>query len=120
LKRGLQQKNVRWLEGRCISIGQSISYWPFLDILRVYLELSDADDEVTMARKIEAQMRQLFPQAAEEVIPFVGNLLSVKLEQTYQQKLRYLRLSPMMKRRILVGQLPSIFVATKLRKQSKN
>ena len=98
-----------WLEGRCVSIGQSISYWPFLDILRSYLELSDDDDEAAMARKIEAQMQQLFPQAAEEVIPFIGNLLSVKLDEPHQQKLRYL--SPEHLRRQTLLRLRDIFVA---------
>jgi class 3 adenylate cyclase len=39
LKGYIKDKDVRWLEGRCISIGQSISYWPFLDILRTYLDM---------------------------------------------------------------------------------
>lgn len=103
-----KNSEVYWLEGRCISIGQSISYWPFLDILRSYLNLSDDDDEAVIADKVESKMKQLFPQAVDEVIPFVGNLLSVKLEEKYQQKLRYL--TPEMLRRQTLLRLRNIFV----------
>jgi predicted ATPase/class 3 adenylate cyclase/regulation of enolase protein 1 (concanavalin A-like superfamily) len=109
LKGTVADKNVRWLEGRCISIGQSISYWPFLDILRDYLQISSDDDGTTIAVKIEAEMRQLFGQSASEVIPYVGNLLSVKLDETYQQKLQYL--TPEHLRRQTLLRLRDIVVA---------
>ena len=36
---GKEDKEFQYIEGRCVSIGQPISYWPFLDILRTYFNL---------------------------------------------------------------------------------
>jgi len=78
---------VLWLEGRCISIGQPISYWPFLDMLRGYFGLSGQDSERDVARKVHEGVLGLFPQGAEEVLPFLGRLLSIRFGSDLDRKL---------------------------------
>ena len=40
-----ESQHTNWFEGRCISIGQPISYWLFLDILRTHFGLREDDTE---------------------------------------------------------------------------
>ncbi len=77
------------LEGRCVSIGQPISYWPFVDILRTYLGLSDEDDEATRARKVTESISELMPQGADEALPLIGNLLSVRFGNDLDDRLKF-------------------------------
>ncbi len=81
-------KNL-WQEGRCVSIGQSISYWPFLDMLRSYFGLSNQDDEAEIARKVTRGTTALFDQDAEEYLPFLGRLLSFRFNNELDRQLDY-------------------------------
>ena len=98
-----------YLEGRCISIGQTISYWPFLDMLRSYLNLSDTDTESQIAEKIRESISILFPQRQDDYLPFLGNLLSVKFGDELDNKLRYF--TPEQIRHQTLMRLKDIFVA---------
>jgi predicted ATPase/class 3 adenylate cyclase/regulation of enolase protein 1 (concanavalin A-like superfamily) len=97
------------LEGRCISIGQTISYWAFLDMLRSYLNLSDTDTEPQIAEKIRESISSLFPQRQDDYLPFLGNLLSVKFGDELDSKLRYF--TPEQIRHQTLMRLKDIFVA---------
>jgi len=77
------------LEGRCVSIGQPISYWPFLDILRAYLGLNEDDAPADIARKLTKAVTQLMPQGADEALPLLGNLLSVKFGNELDDRLKF-------------------------------
>jgi len=97
------------LEGRCISIGQTISYWAFLDMFRSYLNLSDTDTEPQIAEKIRESISILFPQRQDDYLPFLGNLLSVKFGDELDNKLRYF--TPEQIRHQTLMRLKDIFVA---------
>jgi len=60
LKEYLKDEDVRWLEGRCLSIGQSVSFWPFIDIMRTYLDISGEDNEREIADKLVGEMTSLW------------------------------------------------------------
>jgi len=77
------------LEGRCVFIGQPISYWPFLDILRAYFQLGENDDEPTRARKVTESIAQLMPKGADEALPLLGNLLSIKFGNELDDRLKF-------------------------------
>ncbi|MEK9149429.1 MAG: AAA family ATPase, partial [Candidatus Desantisbacteria bacterium] len=77
------------LEGRCLSIGQPISYLPFIDILRTYFNISETDDMPAIAQKVTDQTKQLFPNSADETLPFLGNLLSIKFGNDLDDMLKF-------------------------------
>ncbi len=81
--------NLSTLEGRCVSIGQPISYWLFLDILRSYFGLSEEDDVPTRARKVTEAITHLMPQGADEALPLLGNLLSIKFGDDLDDRLKF-------------------------------
>src|SRR5712691_585958 len=56
---------VHWLEGRALSFGQTISYFPFIEIVKTDAGIAEEDGEEEGWRKLEARVRALFP--AEQV-----------------------------------------------------
>ncbi len=89
-----EEREVLWLEGRCISYGQRISYIPFLEVMREFFDIrmSDSDDE--MKRKIETEVRQRI-RDAEDLTPYIFSFISrVDPEETRgltAEQLRYKR-----------------------------
>jgi class 3 adenylate cyclase/tetratricopeptide (TPR) repeat protein len=66
---------VTWLEGQCISFGQSIPYLPLVDQLRENFGIEEFDGEPEIIAKVEHGMRRM--GEIEGSIPFVRYLLSV-------------------------------------------
>lgn len=66
---------VTWLEGRCISFGESIPFLPIIDQLRENFDLQEFDGEPEIIAKIEHGMRRM--GEVEAHIPAMRYLLSV-------------------------------------------
>jgi ABC-type transport system substrate-binding protein/class 3 adenylate cyclase len=82
-----------WLEGRCVSYGESLPYWPFRDLLRGEWIGAGADEpELRVRVGLRRRLEQLFGTAADEVYPYLGGLLEVALE--HEAAARTAQLSP--------------------------
>ena len=68
-------ESVTWLEGQCISFGQSIPFLPLLDQLRENFSIEEFDGEPEIIAKVEHVMRRM--GQLEAYIPYVRYLLSV-------------------------------------------
>ncbi len=66
---------VTWLEGRCISFGQSIPFLPLIDQLRENFRIEEFDGEPEIVAKVEHGMRRLGHLEAH--IPYIRHLLAV-------------------------------------------
>src|SRR5215468_1568934 len=66
---------VTWLEGRCISFGESIPFLPIIDQLRENFGIQEFDGEPEIIAKIEHGMRRM--EEIEAHIPTIRYLLSV-------------------------------------------
>ena len=66
---------VTWLEGRCISFGESIPFLPIIDQLRENFGIQEFDGEPEIIAKIEHGMRRM--GEVEAHIPAMRYLLSV-------------------------------------------
>src|SRR5438105_7091737 len=77
LRRALVESGapVTWLEGHCISFGQSIPFLPMIDQLRANFSIEEFDGEPEIIAKIEHGMRRM--GALEPHIPYIRFLLSV-------------------------------------------
>lgn len=77
LRRALEHagEQVTWLEGRCISFGQSIPLLPIIDQLREHFGIEEIDGEPEIIAKVEHGMRQM--DGLEPSIPYIRYLLSV-------------------------------------------
>jgi class 3 adenylate cyclase/tetratricopeptide (TPR) repeat protein len=88
--RSLAPQSVRWYVGHSLSFGQRLSYWPFVEILRAAIGLSEIDDEATNWQKLVDRCTELFAADASEIIPYVATLFSWHARAPYAERTRYL------------------------------
>lgn len=69
-----------WLEGRCVSYGESIPYWPFRDLLRNWLGVASDESELRVRIALRRRIEQLFPERGLESYPYLGAMLGLALE----------------------------------------
>jgi class 3 adenylate cyclase/tetratricopeptide (TPR) repeat protein len=70
---------IRWLQGQASSNGQTMSYLPFREMLRSFGGISDADDDGTKWSKLRRQLVAVLRDGADDVLPYVGAALSLRL-----------------------------------------
>jgi class 3 adenylate cyclase len=75
-KKALSGENISWREGQCISFGRTISYFPWIEILKRGLRVDDSDSEEEIIRKVE-EGTLLLGNDLEPIIPYFKYLLSV-------------------------------------------
>jgi ABC-type oligopeptide transport system substrate-binding subunit/class 3 adenylate cyclase len=82
-----------WLEGRCISYGESLPYWPFRDLLRgEWIGAGVDEPELRVRVGLRRRLEQLYDDRADEIYPYLGGLLEVALE--HEAAARTSQLSP--------------------------
>lgn len=86
------QPALQWVEGRCLSYGQGLAYHLLVELLRSLLGVSPAADESETRSALQLLTTDLFGQAAANVYPYLGHLLSLPLEGADLEKVR--RLDP--------------------------
>ena len=80
------EQGLGWLEGRTLSFGRSISYWPFLEIVQQDTGIDSDDGEAERWSKLKARLSGLFGDEAPEILPYLATLLSVPLPEELAQK----------------------------------
>jgi class 3 adenylate cyclase len=74
------QQPFLWAEGRCLSYGQGLAYHLLIDLLRAILGVPEAAGEAETRTTLHTLTDELFAEVAPEVYPYLGHLLSVRLE----------------------------------------
>jgi len=88
-----EQAGSCWLEGRCVSYGESLPYWPFRDMLRCeWIGAGVEEPELRVRVGLRRRLEQLFAEQADELYPYLGGLLEVALE--HEAAARTSQLSP--------------------------
>src|SRR5712692_5386230 len=77
---GEGQAPPNWLEGRCVSYGESLPYWPFRDLLRDWLGAGADEPELRVRVALRRHVDRLFPERAAEIYPYLGAMLGLALE----------------------------------------
>jgi tetratricopeptide (TPR) repeat protein len=93
---------VLCLEGRAISFGRTLSYWPFIEILRAAFGIAEGDAEAEALRKLEAGVGALFDTRAPEIVPYLAAVMSLELSGEYQRRVKYLD-AQAMKRQVFLA-----------------
>jgi len=75
----LEDEDMLYLEGRCISYGKSISYLPVIDIIKKRFRVDKLDTERTIRTKIEKGISDIDPNL-EVGIPFLYDILSIETD----------------------------------------
>jgi len=82
--------NVLWLEGQTLSLGQTISYWPFQQILRGWAGISEEDDAEATWTKLETHVRAVFADETIDYLPYLASLLALDVREPYAERVKYL------------------------------
>ena len=70
----------QWLEGRCVSYGEALPYWPYRDLIREWLAVGAYEPEMRVRVTLRRKTERLFPDRAAEIYPYLGAMLGVALE----------------------------------------
>ena len=79
---------IALFKGRAISIGKNLSFHPIIDVLRQWAEIREDDGDTVAITKLKTAIEGLFPDDADEVLPFIATLMRVKLSGSYAEKVR--------------------------------
>jgi len=75
------------LEGRSLSMGQGLSFHPFVDLLRGWAGITEDDGEEWVRIKLESAVRELTPADADELIPFIATLMGLHLSGAHAERI---------------------------------
>ena len=81
---------LRWLEGRALSYGLTLSFWSINQLIKNDLGLSDVDPEAKITVTLRRRANVLFGDRAVEVLPYLAHLLGVHLDDASAQRIRQL------------------------------
>ena len=106
---------VKWLEGRCLSYTEPVSYWPFQDILRQMLGLGPDDRGADAWEKLRRALEDTssLPDVSA-VLPYVAGFLGLPVEEWLQERVRYLDAEALQRRTfIAIGILFEAYARSK-------
>jgi class 3 adenylate cyclase len=78
-KQHLEHEDVPYVEGSCFAYGNSISYLPFIEIMKGFFGLEERESEAEMKRRIASRLATLALDAAA-VAPYLYHLLALSVE----------------------------------------
>jgi ABC-type oligopeptide transport system substrate-binding subunit/class 3 adenylate cyclase len=74
--------SIRWLEGRALSYGGSLSYWTITQLILADLGLSDGAPQVEIKVALRRRVRELFgEEKTDEALPYLAHLLGLRGEE---------------------------------------
>jgi ABC-type oligopeptide transport system substrate-binding subunit/class 3 adenylate cyclase len=82
-----QHGRALWLEGRCVSYGESMPYWPFRDLLRAWLGVLADEPELRVRVALRRMVDRLFGARSAELAPYLSALLGLTLEPDAAKRL---------------------------------
>jgi len=81
------EAGIRWMEGRCASYGEALSYWPYRDLLRTWLHVGPLDPELRQRIALKRQLAELLGDNGESAYPYLATMLGLNLEGDAQARL---------------------------------
>ena len=84
--------SARWIEGRCLSYGESLPYHLLLDLVRSLIGVSAVADEAQVAAALESYLSQLLGDEWRETYAYLGHLLSLRLDAEMQARVSLLEI----------------------------
>ncbi len=84
------QREAHWLEGRALSYGKTLSFWSINQLIYNDLGLSDGDPEVRVRAALKRRLNALFGEKDSELLPYLAQLLGVRLEGDLADRVRLL------------------------------
>jgi class 3 adenylate cyclase len=84
--------STSWIEGRCLSYGETMPYHLIVDLVQSMIGVTAATDESQVVAKLETVARDLGGEDWQETYAYLGHLLSLRLPATLQARVSMLEL----------------------------
>ena len=81
-------KKTMLLEGRALSIGRTLSFYPIIDALKHWAQIKEDDTDSESQRKLEKAVRAIHPEEASEIFPFIATLMGMRLTGKHAQRMK--------------------------------
>ena len=88
LKKREVMKRVMLLEGRAISMGKNLSFYPIIDLLKNWARIREDDGEAAAMNKLQEAIRRVSAEEADEIFPFVATLMGMKLSGKHAERVK--------------------------------
>ena len=88
LKNREVMKRVSLYEGRAISTGRNLSFYPIIDLLKQWARIGEGDSGATSLGKLETAIRKVASEGMNEILPFVATLMGIKLSGRYAERVK--------------------------------
>lgn len=82
--------SVLWIEGRCLSYGETMPHHLLLDLVRSAIGVSAVADESQVATALETFLRDHLADDWRETYAYLGHLLSLRLDPEMQRRVSLL------------------------------
>ena len=90
IHRAFAHEHLLWLEGKTLSYGQKMSYWPFREILWQYAGITEDDGSAQAWEKFERRITDLFPTESGEILPYLASLIGLEVKGPLGENLRHM------------------------------
>jgi serine/threonine protein kinase/tetratricopeptide (TPR) repeat protein len=87
IKRRMDTKKINLLEGRAISIGKNLSFYPIIDILKSWARIQEQDGPSESLQKLEHAIMSVYPEEQADILPFIATLMGLEIPAKYQDRL---------------------------------
>jgi len=81
-------RGVTVLQGRALSIGQSLSFHPFVDLLRQWAGIGEDDGEHEALARLERTVGGVLGEGAADVFPFVATLMGLRVTGAHAERIK--------------------------------
>jgi class 3 adenylate cyclase/tetratricopeptide (TPR) repeat protein len=88
LKKREVVKRVMLLEGRAISMGKNLSFYPIIALLKNWAHIREDDGEAAALNKLQESIRRVSVEEADEIFPFVATLMGMKLSGKHAERIK--------------------------------
>ena len=75
-------------EGRALSMGRNLSFYPIIEILKGFTGIGDDDAATEQLFKLETAVKDIHAENADEIIPFIGSLMGLQLSEKYAERVK--------------------------------
>lgn len=72
--------NVALFEGRAVSNGQNLSFYPITQIIRSWAGIREKDTSKDAKTKLYRSISRIHPEANDEIFPFIATMMGFRLE----------------------------------------
>lgn len=81
-------EKVTFLQSRALSIGSNLSFHPLIEILKNWAGFKEEDSSADSVRRIEAKIKEVRPDDAAEIFPFIATMMGLKVSGPAADRIR--------------------------------